>query len=387
MRLSKNYYSRITWVWGCIGAWISWGCLSGCALGKAELRVVHLSSPPSLLSTPVPDAISSTLTAPSSEPTKVPLTPVATYKVQPGDSLWRIARHQWGSSRWYLKLGEWNQLSKPDLIQPGQVLRLDIPAVSTQQPTPGPVKSSTTVSVVPPLSGTPSIPFPRRPQKNFYIGESLTFSVEYFAIAAGFATLSVEEGPWHQGRPTYLLVASAKTHPAFEWMFKVRDRIISHFDKEGLFSWQYEKHLREGGYSNDSVLIYDQINHQVIKDEGRTKVPAPAWTQDVLSEFYFFRSLAFNVGDKVTIPVVADDGKSYELIVEILRTEKYSGPTGTYDCIVVRPTLKFEGLFQQKGEILIWLTNDKRRIPVLIKSKIAIGTIDIVLRDATVVTE
>ena len=36
--------------------------------------------------------------------------------------------------------------------------------------------------------------------------------------------------------------------------------------------------------------------------------------------------------------------------------------------------LKFEGIFQQKGRVLVWLTNDGERIPVLMKSEIAIGS-------------
>jgi len=60
-------------------------------------------------------------------------------------------------------------------------------------------------------------------------------------------------------------------------------------------------------------------------------------------------------------------------------------PAGTFDCIVVEPALKFEGLFQQKGKVTIWLTDDEHRVPVLIKTQIVIGTIDIVLREAKIV--
>jgi hypothetical protein len=49
---------------------------------------------------------------------------------------------------------------------------------------------------------------------------------------------------------------------------------------------------------------------------------------------------------------------------------------------VVQPHLTFQGVFQQKGEVLIWLTDDVRRIPVMVRSKIAIGSININLQDA-----
>jgi hypothetical protein len=43
--------------------------------------------------------------------------------------------------------------------------------------------------------------------------------------------------------------------------------------------------------------------------------------------------------------------------------------------------LRYPGLFQNKGRLLVWLTNDSRRIPVLMKSKILVGSINAVLKE------
>jgi hypothetical protein len=311
--------------------------------------------------------------------------------VQPGESLWRISRDLLGDPLLYLRVAKLNQLADPDLLEPGQILVLDPawmktpPSATTRQMVQCSPRSPVAVSRTAEPAPNPNVEFPARPNLAFKPGELLTFSVEYFGIAAGIATLGVEQGPLMHGRPTLRIVATARTHPAFEWIFKVRDRIESYLDAQGLFPWQYEKHLREGGYANDAVMVYDQPKCQVIKDQGKTIVPAPACTQDVLSEFYFYRTLAAKPGDVASIPVVADDGKTYEVVVTAKREERITGPTGTYDCLVVVPAMKFEGLFQAKGQIEIWLTNDARRVPVLIKTKIVIGTIDIVLREAVVV--
>jgi len=37
--------------------------------------------------------------------------------------------------------------------------------------------------------------------------------------------------------------------------------------------------------------------------------------------------------------------------------------------------LKSEGIFKQKGKLTVWLTDDKLKIPVKMKSKILIGSI------------
>ena len=41
----------------------------------------------------------------------------------------------------------------------------------------------------------------------------------------------------------------------------------------------------------------------------------------------------------------------------------------------MKPKLKFEGLFRQKGDIEIWLTDDARRIPVMMNGKVVIGSV------------
>ena len=367
---------------------------AGCATGRTDFRVIRPSPRPT----------------PEATPTATPVPDAETrsagrvYRVRPGDCLWNIAARELGDPWAYRRLAEVNDIVDPDLIHPGQRLRLP-PAGGTIAPAAASPTATAAVVMATPMPAGPvaaeaapeggtatasagrdtPVVFPHRPQRAFAPGEWLKFSVEYFGIAAGYATLAVEEGPERHGRRTYRLVATARTHPAFEWFFKVRDRIESIFDAEGLFSWQYEKHLREGSYRNDSVMIYDQVNRIVIKDEGRTRMSVDPWVQDVLSEFYYYRTLSPAPDETVTIPVVADDGKAYELLVAEEKRERITVPAGTFDCVVVVPELKFEGLFQQKGKVRIWLTDDVRRVPVLVKTEIVIGTLDIVLRDAVVV--
>ncbi len=365
-------YLKLGWVLGLVIL------LSGCATGRGEFRIIKITPVPAMKVMASPDPGTASTSPVAEEKT--------TYVVLPGDSLWRISRRLWGRGEWYNRIAAQNRIANPDLIHPGQVLVLDQGGRTTPGLKGRTDKPKKSVKLKPADSSAKDKPrFPDRPNQAFRPGEKLSFSVEYFGIAAGFATLAVYKGPDMHGRPTLHLKATARTHPAFEWVFKVRDRIESYFDTRGLFSWRYEKHIREGSYSNDSEIIYDQFNQQVIKDQGRTILPAPPLTQDVLSEFYFFRTLDVKIGDEINIPVVADNGKTYELLVKILRREKKTVPAGTFDCLVVEPYLKFEGLFKHQGKLHIWLTDDKRKVPVLIKSKIVIGSIDIVLRDAQVV--
>jgi hypothetical protein len=360
--------------------------LGACATGRTQFKVVRAESLP----TPPPAEVPAVTPVPTPAPDARAAAEVIDYTVAPDESLWRICRRLLGDPELYPRVAEANRLSRPELIHPGQKLKLDLSWKKTPGMAPAPAAGQSAPAAAAPPAAPKAAPvaetaFPSRRNAAFKAGEHLLFAVQYFNVAAGFAALDVENGGQKFGRPTYRLVATAWTHPAFEWIFKVRDRIESYFDQQGLFSWQYEKHLREGGYANDTVMIYDQIRRKVLKDEGRTALDAVPWVQDVLSEFYYFRTLKFSLGETVTVPVFADDGKAYELLVTVLRKERVTVPAGTFDCIVVEPALKFEGLFQQKGKVVIWLTDDEHRAPVLIKTQIVIGTIDIVLREAQIV--
>jgi hypothetical protein len=226
----------------------------------------------------------------------------------------------------------------------------------------------------------PSLPW--RENCAYAVGERLTFAVQYFNVTAGYATLSVAEQTTQTGKACYHIVAEARTHPFFETFFKVRDRIESFVDTQSLVPWRYEKHLREGGFSADSYFVYDQLGHQLVDDRGHS-VTMAAQAQDVLSCFYLFRTLPdMRPGASAIIPVTADDKKSYEVLVKVLRREKVQVLAGSFNCLVVQPLLKFQSVFEQKGDVLLWVTDDERRLPVKISSKIVIGSIQVQLQSA-----
>lgn len=49
---------------------------------------------------------------------------------------------------------------------------------------------------------------------------------------------------------------------------------------------------------------------------------------------------------------------------------------GTFNCVMVEPLVVEGGLFKSEGSIIIWLTDDEVKMPVKVKSKVIIGSID-----------
>ena len=102
--------------------------------------------------------------------------------------------------------------------------------------------------------------------------------------------------------------------------------------------------------------------------------------QDALSSFYYTRTQALPIGGSVIFDYHASR-KSQPLEVRVLGRERVKTPAGTFDCVVIEPMLKAGGIFKNKGRLVIWLTDDERRMPVLMKSKVAIGSISVVLQE------
>lgn len=222
-----------------------------------------------------------------------------------------------------------------------------------------PVRASST----PPAPGSlPSLPFAP--------GEDLTFAVKYGVVRAGDARLAVEAGktPGH-----FRFLSTAKSARFFDTFFPVDDRIVSVWSSDLRLPMEFEKRSREGKYKKDVSYRFDHDRGVALYANGRREKISPG-TQDVLSAFYLVRTHKLVPGTTFEIPNHAD-GKNYQLVVKVHDRETVNVPAGRFDCVVVEPLLRTSGLFKQEGRLLIWVTDDSRHMPVLMKSKIAVGSI------------
>ena len=221
------------------------------------------------------------------------------------------------------------------------------------------------------------LPAPVRPIR---AGESLRFSVQYGFIHAGSAWLEIPEVRRYQGHDVYLLLARAESNAFFSRFYTVRERIESYWDRHGLYSRRYYENRREGKFRQQSDIVFDTSRNEAVYSDGRT-FPVPARVQDALSAFYYFRTQALPLGGSIVFHYHASR-KSQPLQVKVLGRERIQTPAGTFDCVAVEPTLKAGGIFKNSGRLVIWVTDDERRMPVLMKSKVAIGSISVLLVEA-----
>jgi hypothetical protein len=212
----------------------------------------------------------------------------------------------------------------------------------------------------------------------FGIGEKLDFDIGYGFINAGSATLEVSDLIEYNERPCYLVTSQANSNKFFSSFYRVEDKVESIIDATGLFSWHFEKKLREGGYQADKAYSFDQLNHKVFY-EGDT-IDVAHFVQDALSILYFARTQDLEVGKSIFIDNFTD-GKMYPLEVRVLKRETVSVEAGKFDCLVIEPLLLSSGIFKHEGRLKVWLTDDRIKLPVLMKSKVLVGSITAELTD------
>ena len=211
------------------------------------------------------------------------------------------------------------------------------------------------------------------PNNAFKLGEKLTFIIRYGIIKAGSSTMAIPDIVNHNGYECFKIITKARSSNFFSAFFKVRDEVVSYMDKDGLYTWGFEKHLREGNYRSDRYVDYDQVHGWAVTNK-KDSLRIPPCVQDILTTFYYIRTRKLEVGKSYFVDNHADN-KLYPLEVKVHKKERIKVKAGTFDCIVVEPILRASGIFKSKGRLLVWLTDDERKIPVQMKSKILIGYI------------
>ena len=210
----------------------------------------------------------------------------------------------------------------------------------------------------------------------FTVGEKLTFDVKYGFVTAGVAEMAIPEFKKISGRDVYHITFRVNSVSSFDPFYKVRDRYESYLDKEGLFPWRFEQHIREGGYKRDFAAFFDQRRGKAKTSEGSYDIPQ--YVNDIVSAFYLARTFEYEElerGDRIHLENFYKD-KVYPLDVVYLGKETIEVEAGTFECIMVEPLVEEGGLFKSEGSIVLWLSDDDLRIPVKVKTKIIIGSIN-----------
>ncbi|GAB5464643.1 MAG: DUF3108 domain-containing protein [Candidatus Kapaibacteriales bacterium] len=212
-------------------------------------------------------------------------------------------------------------------------------------------------------------------QNNAYsFGEELNYNIGYKFINAGTATFKVADKPiYRQGNKSYDIRFKVQSLSSLDWLYRVNDKYRSVVDVKGIYPYEFQQILREGDFKRDFKATFDHGKKKAMTNSD-TVLISP-FTHDIVSALYYVRTLDLKSKRKGDVIKLENfyGKETYDLQVKVLGRESIEVEAGEFDCVVVEPLVKEGGLFKNEGSIVIWLSDDERKIPVKVGTEIPIG--------------
>jgi len=179
-------------------------------------------------------------------------------------------------------------------------------------------------------------------------------------------------------------VLITKTNSFVDIFYKVRQRIDAYSDSGMNHTIFYKEKFVMGREKRDSVIHFDWKNIQAqYTNFGKKEKPISLipGAFDPLSVFYYSRQLKLVENAIFERPIT--DGKKCSIgRAKVVRKDVVKLPGKTYKTYLLEPELKeVGGVFRKSknAKIQIWVTADRRKIPVKIKSRVIVGSFSVEL--------
>jgi len=212
--------------------------------------------------------------------------------------------------------------------------------------------------------------------ESFKRGEVLKFRLHYGIIDAGTAEVSItDENKQLHDRNTFHVVGIGKSIGAFDPFFKVRDRYESFIDADAIAPVVFIRRVNEGGFKINQDQVYDHEKKKVISNG--TYYDVPEYTQDMISAFYYARTLDMSnakVGDIFSLKSFIDN-EIWELKIKFMGKETISTDVGKVRCLKFRPIVQKGRVFKKSEDLNVWISDDKNHIPVRAQADVLIGSV------------
>ena len=219
----------------------------------------------------------------------------------------------------------------------------------------------------------------------FKPGEILKYNISWSnIITAGTAVMEVKQETLPDGKEVLRFSVEGHSTGLVDKFIHVTDMAQSVFDPVAMQSLEYSLRENYGRKSKRREMVFDPVRRTVVsklnEDQPET-FTVPDRVLDALSAFYRIRTLDdFNAGKGSAIDV-HDSGKNWSVEIQILGREKVTTSMGEFSTIKVRTYPRYEGVFMNKGEVYLWLTDDSRKVPVLMKSRLTVGSFVLTLTE------
>ncbi|HEY2379142.1 MAG TPA: DUF3108 domain-containing protein [Gemmatimonadaceae bacterium] len=217
---------------------------------------------------------------------------------------------------------------------------------------------------------------PNAEGRPFAVGEKLTYNAKVNFLHAGTGTMSVVGIDTVRGHTAYHTVFDVHGGIPF---YRVNDHYESWFDTTTMVSLRYRQKIDEGPYERERT--YEMYPEKAtFSENGKPEEPSVSLPLDDGSFIYFVRTLSLDLGQTYEFNRYFRPDRN-PVRLEVVRKERIKVPAGEFDAIVVRPSIKTNGIFSQHSNAEIWFSNDSLRLMLRMKSGLPFGTLQLELKD------
>lgn len=225
----------------------------------------------------------------------------------------------------------------------------------------------------------------------FSPGEKLVYQVRYskfiLSTTVGKLTFTFDLSQEKPLTKHYHIRAEARSEGVLLALLgiTVEDLFESFVDIETFGVVRTRKNLAEGKTMVFQLAVFDRENRRVtfvVRDLTRPNEPPKVgekptrdWVQDIVSATYYVRSLPLVPNTSFTFPL-SDEGETFDLEVRVFPPEEVETPLGRIKALRLEPQVFGEGrLIKREGEMVVWVTEDERRVPVAARLRTSFGTV------------
>lgn len=201
--------------------------------------------------------------------------------------------------------------------------------------------------------------------------EKLTYRIVMFGIPVGMAVMEARNT-----NGEFRITTKVTSNDAVSSFYTVDDFVDTRLIKGNYLLTRIRQH--EGSFVSDTgftLMLRERKAFWVDRLRNRyDNRPLPREdVMDVISGLYYLRNQRLEVGKPMLLHLY-DSSEYVPTTVEVLRREhlRLSGLREA-DTLVVHPLLKTEGLFRRTGDMLVWLTDDEKKVPVRMEMQIPLG--------------
>lgn len=251
-------------------------------------------------------------------------------------------------------------------------LRVELAGSEIVKPPPGSKEAPTPVAIPAPTPGpdpTPSV----ATDWPFNIGEELNYQIYLSGSnnSVGSANFKVAGRSRYFDREGLLLTVNAQTTGTIARVFVANDKMESYVNPKDLLPYRTVFNLAEGARRFNQTLTVNQEGGSATPDRG-PKIDIPVGTYDYLSFFYAVRTFNVAPNRRNAISILVE-GKPKTLFVSSLKREAIE--LGRQKIPAIALSLTTDDQQSDKYQFRVWLSDDRRRLPLRITCATPLGAL------------